>query len=43
MKNAWYIIVPFASGYMGTGKQGTVYGKTRMDVIAHLLKLALKP
>jgi len=38
--NAWYIIVPIASGYMGTGKQGSVYGKTRMDVITLLLELA---
>lgn len=39
MKNAWFIIIPFAKGYMGKGKQGEVYGNTRMDVITLLLNL----
>lgn len=42
MKNNWYVIVPIVGGYIGTGKQGQVYGKTRMDVIRHLLMLTEK-
>ena len=36
----WFIIVPFAGGYVGKGKKGEVYGTTRMVVIEHLLRLA---
>lgn len=42
MKTAWYTIIPCAGGYLGQGKQGSVFGKTRMDVITLLLKLAFK-
>ena len=40
MKPFWYIIIPYKlGGYVGLGKQGEVFGATRMDVISHLLRL----
>ena len=37
--NLWAIIVPCESGgYLSVAKAGTFWGRTRMDVIAHLLR-----
>ncbi len=39
----WSIIIPFANGYLGQSKAGTVWGKRRIDVINHLILINYGP
>jgi hypothetical protein len=41
--NLWAIIVPCESGgYLGVAKAGTFWGRARMDVIDHLLRISAR-
>ena len=42
IKNSWFIIVPFAHGYLGRSNAGQIFGTDRLEVINHLIALSFK-
>lgn len=38
----WYLIEPFAGGYIGVSSAGTIWGVVRAEVIAQLIAINYK-